>query len=110
MQLPVCDRATYGTSHQGGFDVRRHVIRPFLRVLISGIAFGYKPIEHMFIIVQHRRVGVLIDGQAGRGVKNENVQQTAVRPFGDGLDNLGGNEMKTAGKWGKLKVVLANHL
>jgi len=61
-------------SEQGRFDVRRHVVGAFERVLVVmrpvGNEFAKMPLE----IATHFRTDVLIDGKRSRRVLDEEVQ------------------------------------
>lgn len=65
---------------QRGADVGGHVVRPLLAVAIERGLLAHHPAEKVVEVGQHVGIGVLLHGQAGRGVLDEGGQQTV----GDG--------------------------
>src|SRR5207244_5528416 len=52
-------------------DVCRHVVGSLGIVLVKGIALGHQPVQPALEILLRRRIGVLLDHQARRGVPHE---------------------------------------
>ena len=60
---------------QGGADVRRHVVRAFLGVPVVAQVLRHDAPEELVEIVQHVRIGVLLDQERCRGVVQVEGQQ-----------------------------------
>ena len=75
-EAPLEDRNGEGRGGQGGLDVRGHVVRPFFGVGVESVAFGNQPIEPVLEVGGGFRSRVLLDGQAGRGMTDEQCCKT----------------------------------
>jgi len=89
----VLDRNGELREGERGADVRRHVVRPLHGVPVEAIVLRNEPAEEDVQIVDDVRIGILLDGERGRGVLDEDGQQTALRvlpiqPLRDFLGNL----------------------
>jgi len=84
-----------------------HVVGAFASVAMREI-FGSDRGERGLEIERHIRVGVFVDRQRGRGMLQEQMQQadTQVGEFGQGVDDLAGDEMKTAWAGSELECAL----
>jgi hypothetical protein len=75
---------------QRGLQVRGHVVRPFVIVLVESSAFGRQPIEELLHVTAHGRRGIFLDQQRSRGVPAEQGEHSgADRLRRDPLPHLG---------------------
>jgi len=89
--------------------VGRHIIGAFERVLEKRQVFRYQAIEYGLKVHPDGRVGILIDGQAGGGVEDEEMEQAVPGQLaGDGIQNVRGDEMETTWESGQPDVYVAN--
>lgn len=92
----VEDRNRQRGGCQRSFDMRRHVVRTLGGVSVERVVFRYQAVEPPFEIAARRRVGILLDRQAGRCVLEKQGAQTlpdAARRYG--VVDLVGEFMKT---------------
>lgn len=75
-QSPRRNRQQQLAAQQTGLEVRGQVIRPFIVMFMSGHALGHQPVEKTFEVTTYCRIGILVDGQRGRGMLQPQVQQT----------------------------------
>src|SRR5690349_12575785 len=74
-ELAIDDRHRERGRRERGLDVRRHVVRPFGVVLVERIAFGDQAIQPALEVLLRRRIRVLLDDEARRGVAYEHRAQ-----------------------------------
>jgi hypothetical protein len=67
IQLSIRDWNCKRVSHQGSFNMSRHVIGSFRIVFVMGCIFRYHFVEMTFEVNPHSRVGIFVNRQA-RGV------------------------------------------
>lgn len=73
-QLPILDRNRQPGTHQRRFDVGRHVVRSLDRVNIREV-FRNDMVQGGFEIDPHIGIRIFVEGQTGRCVLNEYMQQ-----------------------------------
>ena len=84
---------------QDAFDMRRHVVRPLVRVPKVGFVFRYEAVEKGFQIFARRGIGVLVDDQARGSMLQEDVAHSRFNAApGDRLGDLGGDHMEPAAR------------
>ena len=89
-QTALCYGQADRTTHERSFDMRRHVIGPFERMLVIRCALRHQFVEAGSEIAAHRGIGILIESETGRRMLNEQVQQAHYGQFGKrGLDMVG---------------------
>ena len=67
------NRDRQAAADEDRFDVRRHVVRPFIVVGIVGGVFRDKLIKVRFQVSAHFRLHIFVEGQRGRGVLDKEV-------------------------------------
>ena len=78
-ELAVHDRHRELHLGQGGFQMRRHVVRPLIVVFVESRASGRESVEEFFKVAPHGRRRILLDEQRGRGVTAEECEQAFAR-------------------------------
>ncbi len=76
--MTSADRNRNPAPEEGGLDVRRHIVGAFEAVFEVRGAVGHRPAEPSVQIAPHLGRGVLVQGQAGRGVLQKKVGQADV--------------------------------
>src|SRR5688572_16401238 len=74
-ELLAEDRNRQRGRGERGLDVRRHVVGALRVVLVEGIAFRDEALQPALEVALRRRVGVLLDHEAGGGVAQEERAQ-----------------------------------
>src|SRR5512134_3612409 len=72
--LPV-NRYRKRASRERGLDVRRHVVRAFGVVAVERIALRHQAVQPALEVALRRRIGILLDDEAGRRVAQEERAQ-----------------------------------
>lgn len=72
-KFSVSNRYRHGASQNRRFQMGRHIVRPFVVMLIVGIIFRDVFIEIHFKILPDRRIGIFIDRERGRCVLDEHL-------------------------------------
>jgi len=93
----VADGQGQRTSKKRRFDVGSHVVGTLKRVLVKRGVLGDGPREVRFKIGPDCGIGILVQGQAGAGVQDMDVQQanSNVSDLIDLGDDFIGNQVKT---------------
>ncbi len=89
------------TAENRCLEMSRHIVRTFRGVAVIRRVLRGKLVEVTFKISAHGGVGIFVEGQAGRGVVEENVSQSNLNLFNIrrvGFDQMS-NHVKTAPKW-----------
>lgn len=68
MQASISQGYGQALSEQRGLQMCRHIVRPFVGVLVVGSVFGSEPVEMLFEIRTNIGAGILVEGQRGGGV------------------------------------------
>ncbi|CUS04400.2 protein of unknown function [Candidatus Promineifilum breve] len=74
-QPAVTDGDGQAAAQQDGLHVGGHVVRPLDGVLVKGRVLRGQAVEGCFHVGPHGGVGVLVEGQRGRGVADEYMGQ-----------------------------------
>src|ERR1017187_263539 len=87
-------------------DGGRHVVRALHGVAVEPVVLGHQAVEEGVEIVHHVRIGVLLNGERGGGVRHEDGEQSgahpgALQPGGD----LGGDFVQALAAGGDLEAV-----
>ena len=77
-QFPAADRNLQRHAIEHGFDMRRHIVRPFHFVDITGLR-RRQPIERSDQILAHIGVGIFLNHQRCRGVFEIEQQRAVAR-------------------------------
>src|SRR4051794_38260418 len=98
-EATVADREGERWPEEGGLDVRGHVVGALERVGEGGRAVGDGLAEPGLEVAADVRRGVLVQGQRGRGVADEDVQEPDrdLAELRQGPDDLPGGEGGAAG-------------
>src|SRR5690606_24864113 len=72
-QPPIGYRQAHVATEQAGFEMGRQIVRPFVIMLVTAFALGHQAVEETLEIAPDRAIGVLVDGQRGRGVLQPEV-------------------------------------
>jgi hypothetical protein len=72
----IFDRDRELCQRECGADVRRHIVGTFHGVAVQPVVFRRQAAEKSIQVVDHVRIGVLLDGQRGRRVLDEEGQET----------------------------------
>ena len=79
MKTAVPNRNRHGASQQRSFNVRRHVVWPFVGVDKIRRVFGGQFVKMALHILPNCWIGVFVDGQGCGGVLNEDVGQSHLK-------------------------------
>lgn len=104
-----CDGDREEGSRERRFGVGRHVVVPFERVDVIGFAFGDESVEYGFQIGADVRIGVLVEAQCGRGVSDEQVQQSRAGQRRQVAQHLFGDEVESLGTGREREFFLCDH-
>ena len=96
-------------SHQGRFGMGGHVVPSFQRMVVPGFPFAHQVIENLFHVAPYVRVTVLVDGQSGTGMLDEEVEQSGFGQCRQVVQHLVRHQMKAAGAWPEGKSRLLYH-
>lgn len=75
VEPPPGDGNGHAAAQHRSLQVGRHVVGPFVVVAVVRGVFGHHAVEVALKVLPHGGVGVLVDGQRGRSVLDEHVQQ-----------------------------------
>jgi hypothetical protein len=99
-----------GYPKRGGFYVGRHVVGAFVGVGVAGVVFGDPAADEGFEVGTDGWVGVLVNGEGGRRVVDEQVEHAALGEQRGYLFLYGfGDEVKAFGVGRKRDLDLGNH-
>ena len=103
VETAVADGDGYCVAKKHGFDVGGHVVGSFVSVAVVRGVFGNRFVEVALHVLADSRVRVFVEGQGGGCVADEDVGQADVEvaQARDGVFDIAGDEMKTAGFWGE---------
>lgn len=110
-KLPITHGDRQIRPHQSRLDMSGHVVGSFDGVDIVGIAFGNELVENRPKVMADVRVGVLVQGEAGAGVQDNEMR----KPDSDILYlrnlalNLTGNEVEPPRSWLQTDDLLHKH-
>ena len=76
VDAPAADGKRESRPHERRFRMGGHVVVALVGVDVVGFAFADEAVEDRFQIGAHVGIGVLVEGQTGRGVLDEEVQQS----------------------------------
>jgi len=109
---PVGHRQGQTDTQQTAFEVSRQVIRPFVDVLIVRLVFRHGAVEKGFEVAAYRWIGVFVQGQTGRGVLQQQVQQTHfyLTQLGQCLLDVIGDQVKASRAGPELYSGLVPHM
>ena len=109
--MPAADRQGHLHLGQNGAYVRRHVVRPFLGMVIDRVTVGDQACHELFQVAAYTGVGILADDQRGAGVLQEQVAQPGLDAgvTDDGL-HLPGNVVGAASTRVLSNGLLMDHL
>jgi hypothetical protein len=95
-ETAVADRQRQGRPQQRRLDVGGHVVVALESVGPVRGPFGNRAIEPGLEVMPHFRRGVLAQGQRGRGVLDQQMQDPDADPIelGKRVEHLGGDQMK----------------
>ena len=92
--VPPCTGIDELGRGQRGAQMRGHVVRPFVVMLVAG-ALGRDPLEIGFEVAPRGRCGILLDRQRGRSVPAKKVNRPSRMPlFGDEIAHFIGDFVK----------------
>jgi hypothetical protein len=80
-QMTVCDGNSERDSAYHTLYVSRHIVRPFIVVLIEFFPLGSNPVQSFFHVLSDSGVGVLVYAKTGGGVKQEDVAKSHFELF-----------------------------
>lgn len=86
-----------------------HIIAAFTVVLVIGFTFFHEPVEEALEILPHGRVCIFVDGQPGRSVFDENMNDAADGQFACLLQNKVGNQVEAAPEFREGDMIGLNH-
>ena len=76
------DRDREGSRGQRSLDMRRHIVGAFGGMLVERVLLGDQPVHPLFQIAQDGRVGIFLNREAGRGMRDVDRTQTFLLPSG----------------------------
>ena len=81
-ESPSLHRNTQARRRESGLDMGWHVVGAFRGVGEMDIELGYQPIEPGLEVVTSRRIGVLLDRQAGGSMTDEDCAESFLDTSG----------------------------
>ena len=96
IQSALGDWDRQAAADGGGLDMCRHVVGAFVDMPVVGGIFRYGVIKMGFHVGAHRRIGILVDCQAGAAVLDEQLAQAdgKLRQFRQLRQDFIGDEVK----------------
>ena len=73
-----------------------HIVGTLQHMVIVGFVLLDHPVENLFQVRPHIRVGILIDAQGATGVLDEEMQQPRLWQRGQMSHHFGGDEMESS--------------